>query len=367
MNYPITLYKLKDLLFERITHIQLLLFYSGLVCHLFYAVAFDFHNVPEFVLIYKNSLWKLSMVFYTLSSLAQITQRFNYVIFSLTVILLTYLHNQVTTSLELVFLLVPICASIYIDKKYLLRVYSICYLTILLALAVLFPNGYVLETVKHSFGMIGHSFGLANPNKLGVIISMLVVLIMIEYKITKKRLLFSISFISAILVFYVTLSKTAALLLSIYPILYLIVDKYKRRFSPLLFSSLPLVGIVVSVIISIILGPSEGSTTFASRFAIPYLMYNEFGLSVVSSTSYPLPIDNLYYFFFMHFGILLGVLLFLLTCFFFYKTKKTENTSYIVLALCLFFTGFMEQFPIVLYHNFLPFLVFSKKKLITEE
>lgn len=260
---------------------------------------------------------------------------------------------------SLFLLAVAILASEGIVQRTLTRFYQVA-LGLILGTGLLgFATGIFWQVMKHRHALTGYSLGLNNPNMLALVLVLLVLATLWLQNIRRERTLFLVCIAAAVGIYALTLSLTLCLVLALVPVLYLLVCRLKPH--PVLVAPLPWLALLLSLVLALCFGPGQGDITLESRFSIPYLIYNEYGLSWLGQNCHlkeaELALDNLYLRVFLVHGILPGLLLLTFLSALLYRVFQGKDYFLQTLLLCLIPLSFMEVAFLNVCRCFLPFAI----------
>lgn len=287
-----------------------------------------------------------------------------YVLFCLITGTLFLYSFRLSESTTLIYSFFIIAASKDTDNKVILKIFLLAFLIVFCTALISWNFSWTSDIVKHRFDLVGHSWGFYNPNTLAFLLLMSTLLVLQYWNIKQTKVIWMVCWSTAILIFFCTLNLTAIVVLLLVPLLEYIQKFY--RFPAWSLALFPSVCLLTSILLSFYYGPSYGSTTFESRFSIPALVYQNYGLSLwgqeygfVSFFSawitgeQPLSVDNLY----MHLFLCNGVFIALFVIFFLshllYLIGSRGNPLLISSAIGVTLSGMMETIPINVIVNFM--------------
>lgn len=341
------------------------LFYIGLflmiVSYYWFSTS---EEMPKDYFILRKAIFNISKSLLILRTLLFVRRYPRYVLLCIAIYpilkLSAYLcgWNVLTTSF------IIIAASKDTDIKQSLRIYLIAFVLVLLAAPISWNIGWTGEVVKHKYGLVGHSFGFSNPNALAALVQMLALLALCIWNVHKTSGIWITCWTTALFVGILTLSMTSVVILLLAPVLYYFIKKHPVPAWSL--TLLPWLFLLASIILSCYYGPSYGETTFESRFSIPALVYQDYGLSLfgqdygftsvakaLKTGTHPLCVDNAY----MHLVLCDGIVVALLVNVFFslllYRIGKISQPLLIAFAILIALSGMMELVMLSSVFNFL--------------
>lgn len=216
--------------------------------------------------------------------------------------------------------------------------------------------GWSSDIVKHRGTLIGHSWGFSNPNMLAYILQMATMVALIVSRTQKLSYITSASVLMAVIICFCTWSLTSAMLLVAFPIIYFALRKI--QLSPYWLACIPPLLLLLSCLLSFYYGPSEGETTFESRFSIPAMVYVDRGVSFfgqdchlvsLQKTIYEgtktLWIDNMYHYLILIHGIIPALLTILFFSHLLYRIGRFGSPLLQAAGVCLMFNALTETLP----------------------
>ena len=235
----------------------------------------------------------------------------------------------------------------------------------LLALPASYLLGWAGNLVKHIGSLQGSSFGFKSPNSLAAFLALAV---SVGLYLTKERrwaVVFAVCWSAAVLTFLLTLSRSQVLLLVVLPVLHLFLQKFRPK--PWLLAALPFACLALSVLLAIHYGPGYGTNTFESRFSIPALVYEKYGLSPFGQECglrnwfkgvypYRLAIDNGYLALLLCRGVFICLAALAVMAHLLYLVGKKGDALLTAMACCMTVLGMMEGIPFFVKFSFLPLL-----------
>ena len=286
----------------------------------------------------------------------------------ISLVFISYLLSHANMLLKTVLL---VAASRDADIKVILRIYLVIFLTMLFLGPITLLLDWTADIVKHKYNHVGHSYGFYNPNRYAYLMQMLILLVIHLFHIRRFPWVAIICWVSAVVVGWLTLSTTSIIVLLIFPFVYYWLKHH--TIPPLWLALFPLLLTVLSVGLSFYFGPSNGETTFSSRFSIPYLLFERHGLSwlgqdcgiVTWKTAFregvePIYINNLYLSLFVKDGVIVALLMLALYGLYLYRMGQLHNPLLLAMALCLALSGLMQLYPLNIMLDFLLMYFFQK-------
>lgn len=274
----------------------------------------------------------------------------------------TYFLGGVRT---LFYTTLAVAASRDVDMKLTMKLYLAYLVFFLLACPAAFAMGWADNVATHSGQLRGNSYGFSNPNSLAIAISAAVFLWLYLSRVRRPAVIWAVCWLSATLVFFLTLSLTQVVILLALPLISFLFRKMKIR--PWLPAALPVLCLVVSVALACLYGPGLGSSTFESRFSMAAMVYGKNGLSLFGQDcgltgwfdgSYPfdLQLDNAYLGLFLCDGLFAGLVGMAFLCHLCFLIGKKGDALLAAIACCTVVSGMMEPIPFNIRLSFLPLL-----------
>lgn len=239
-----------------------------------------------------------------------------------------------------------------------------------LILLLLLLTGRVTEVFTHPGKHIwiftqGRSLGMGHPNSIALFL--VSTFLMIWYLYIPKKWYFSFPFfwIGAFLVFGLTLCRTLAVLLLLFPFLAALIAFISgTKRAPLLQGTavFPLLIITAAVVIGMSassLQPYFTDGAFWVRFT-DFNILRESGLTLFGA--YPVRFgyfDNFYIWMLMYAGIVPTAAVIVLYIWMLYVLARRNNAGLLSLAILFLFYGFMENAVAYAFYFFVPLLAFS--------
>ena len=271
-------------------------------------------------------------------------------------------------TLYLYHILIVVAASRGADPKIALKLYLSYLVFYLIAGPTLFTIGWAGNVAKHVGFLQAGSYGMVNPNTLAAFLAIAVFLGLYLSKCRRPAVIWTVSWLTAALTAVLTLSRTWTLLLLAMPFFYLFFLKKKR--TPGLLASVPVLCLAVSVLLSLACDPGYGSNTFESRFSIAALLYEKNGLSLFGQNCglegwfkgefpYNLDLDNGYLNLFLCSGVVTGLVVMAFFVHLFFLIGKKGDGLLSAVACCFAISGMMEKIPFNIYYSFMPLFYMS--------
>lgn len=267
---------------------------------------------------------------------------------------------------NLVSLLLVLAASRDSDIRVILRIFLIAFILHLVSALLFYKLGWSADIVRHRWGLTGHSYGTINPGILAQKIMLTVMLALVYFREKRCSVIGVTSFLGAICVIALSLRLSESIGLLLIPLLYLCFSHYKISSSWLVM--LPWGCLLVSVVLAWWYGPGYGATTFDSRFSVPCLIYDRFGVGLFaqdcgligykeawSNGIEPLAFDNMYLRIFLHDGMMAGTGVMAFLSYLMYHIGKIRNPLLTTVATVFIIEGLMEELPVEVCKNFTLF------------
>ncbi len=254
-----------------------------------------------------------------------------------------------------------ISASRGTEVKVSLRIFLVCILFYLFSCPLTLALGWSQRVSTHLGSLRGSSMGFMNPNFLAQFIMTAVFLWLVLTKETRIKVIWPVCWAMSALTFFITLCLTTTFLLLVMPLVYLII--HKRVPKPTLMALLPPACLLVSVVLAALYGPGYGSSTFESRFSIPALVFQKYGLSPFGqdcglshwfggNPPYKLSIDNVYLNICLCHGIVVGVVVMALYSWFLFMIGRKGDPLLSAIACCIAIAGLTELLTYNICFNF---------------
>lgn len=342
-----------------------LLFYTGLVLLILDIHWFWIDDMPKSLVSLARFTLILPVYLFSLRLLLLAPKYPCYFIGCLIILFVLGISHLNSNSSYLYLTGFAIAASRDSNYTIVLRSYLIVFLVILLAIPIFHSLGWTEDIVKHSMGLVGHSWGLYNPNRLGGFLTYLLFLFfLVKDRTSTKQILF-FCLVGAIIIMLSTMSITSTLLLVLFPLLLQINQRYIINSRCWLF--LPTLCFALSVGLALFFGLPEEESTFASRFSIPYLFYKQDGLSwfgqVLSSHvswresfatgKSALYINNMYLRVILQQGILAWLIFLGFLSAISYRVGCYGSPILKAITLCTLLYGIMQSFPLYIRFDYL--------------
>ena len=346
------------------------LFYIGIALLIFDIGWFWLDEMPRPIVLLCRYGQRLAIILLELRLLLLARKYPRYFIGCLIILSVLYISYRHSETKYLYLTGWAIAASRGSNYAIVLRIYLIAFLSILLAIPTFHYLGWTEDTVKHSMGLVGHSWGLYNPNRLGGFLVYLLMLIFLIKQNLSSRQILLICVSVALMVMLITMSVTATLLLLSFPLLLQLNWRYKMDVR--WWMSLPIFCFALSLALAFYFGPSDEGSTFVSRFSIPYQFYMQDGVNwlgqVLSSyvnwedsfaTGKPAQyINNMYLGVILRQGILACVITMGYLSLLCYRIGRNGSAMLKAIALCTLLYGILQSYPLYIRFDYLLLALF---------
>ena len=256
-----------------------------------------------------------------------------------------------------------VAASRDADTKQVLKIFLAYLVLFLITVPASYFAGWAGNVVTHLGQNQGGSYGFGNPNTLAAFIAIAIFLGLFLSKERRVAVIWAVCWSAAALTYLLTFCLTQALMLAALPVIYLLSRWTTLR--PWLLAALPVLCLAVSTVLAGYYGPGYGSSTFESRFSIPALVYEQYGLSPFGQDVglrgwfkgvFPnnLALDNGYLYLFLCKGIVIGILAVSFFAHLLFLIGKKGDELLVSVACCIMISGMMEQYPFIINYSFLP-------------
>lgn len=346
------------------------LFYAALILMMISRLwIYELYSIPDCILATTKHCVTLAQALCLLRLLLFLQQHPKYAILSILSLFFLRYCVHYSHDKQLFWSAMLICASRDANHKTIIRIFGGLF-SLFLILGIGFHlAGLSSDIIKHRGDLIGHSWGFNNPNMLAYVLFTLTMLALLVFDIRSLRLVFSICWTVAVLCAVVTLCTTCVIVLLLLPFLYLV---FKRRQVPAIaIACLPIILCLCSVFLAWYFGPSEGNTTFESRFSIPAAIYQQYGASLLGQDCQLISlreslqsgidsvwIDNMYFNLILIHGIIPALMAFAFFSILLYRIRQNKDALWMAISISIMLTSMSEILPISHLTNFCLFLVF---------
>lgn len=263
------------------------------------------------------------------------------------------------------------------DSRVVLRIYLCFFVLMLLLNPALYIAGLSGNLMRHRMGMIGNSWGFPNPNTLAYVLMMLTFLLCSISDLTRRKaLLFTVSWAMALATFLLTLNATCTLLLLFFPAACLFLNRMKSHARWV--AVLPAAALLFSVLMAASVEPGYGENTFLSRFSIPHLSYQIYGLSWLGQDcgyvlpqsamhegfTEPLCLDSTFLCLPLRDGVIPAIIFIAFLCCLLYRIASSGRPVLLAAAVCILVSGLMEIYPSCFILDFPLLLFFNEESKI---
>ena len=348
-----------------------LLFYTGLFLLLVSFLWYWNSRIPFHILLVKDLLVPVSQVL-LLVRIALLGMKYpKYVCLCAVVIIVFYLSSYLNHGLYLLNLALVVAASRDADMKTILGIYLTVFLAVLFVVPVTCAMGWTGDIVKHKYGLVGHSWGFLNPNRLAFLLQMFVFLVLLYLRVRKTWIVLVVSYAAAAVIGWMTLSMTSVVVLLLFPLLYYWLKHH--TVPPIWFALIPLFLTLLSIGFSMYFGPSTGDTTFESRFSIPYQIYDNQSLSVfgqdcnfvtwkeaIKKGIDPFYMNNLFLDLIVRHGLIPAFVTLVFYSRYMYRMGQLNNPQVLAMSIGVTLSGMMQLFPLFIALDFLLLYYFHQ-------
>ena len=228
--------------------------------------------------------------------------------------------------------------------------------------------------VNFTYGT-GHSMGFNHPNNLGVIILSIVASWLYLYPNVKFPLLFGVPTIAGLIIWKIAAARTSAILLLAIPwLIFLFKSTKKFNFQNILKWEfwIVILAFLLSIYLMYRIGLRGSMNNFESRFNMPYILYNQYGINLFGS-KLPLVgsrealqykvqsiiLDNAYLRVLLINGILTTLIIIGLYAVLINNAYKSKKYILLIIIVLFIVEGFMEQFFLYAEFNFTILATFA--------
>jgi len=341
------------------------LFYIGLALMILGSDWFWFKEEPSPQILWlKSRCMRFGTYLCWARLLLMIRQHPAYTILSL--ILLVIFHRQgffISNNPNFYWILLLVLAARGAQVKKTLMIYIIGLSAMVLLANLLFLASWSADIQKHTFSLAGHSWGMGNPNLLGLTLTSIFLAALTLRRPKEEWRLRATCLFVALVIGFITLCGTAVIAILALPIFYYFVKRYSIR--PIYWAAVPILCLLVSICLALYYGPSMGETTFESRFSMSYLFYLENGIEWIGQNCKlvhlrtalaedidAICLDNLYLRIPLEYGIIPGSIVYLFLCYHTYLIAKQQSPFLLTLVLCFLLIGFTETTTLMFRLNF---------------
>lgn len=348
-----------------------LLFYAALIMVLVSTSWFWVSNMPGLAVRLSRNMFDVAKVLCCLR-IALFSWRYpRYVIACFAVLSVLYVSSRLSHSTLLFKTAMLVAAARDTNMRVVLRIYLVVFLSLLVVAPLTTAIGWTSDIVKHKHNLVGHSFGLYNPNRYAFLLQMLAMLVILVFRIRRFVWIWLISWASALVVGLLTLSTTSVIVLLFFPIVYFLLKLQipSARWQ----AALPFALVLLSIGLAAYFGPSKGASTFESRFSIPYLIFEGRGLSWLGQEYglitwgqafregiEPLYMNNLFLRIIVQDGVIVALLVFALYAHYLYRMTLRGNRLLLAMVVCVAISGLMQLYALIITLDFLLLYYFQQ-------
>lgn len=235
--------------------------------------------------------------------------------------------------------------------------------------------GITVDWIVNFSYATGHSMGFNHPNNLGIVILSIIASWLYLYPNIKFPLLFGIPTIAGIMIWKIAAARTSAILLLVIPwIIFLFKSTKKFNFQNILKWEFLIVifAFLISIYLMYKIGLRGSINNFESRFNMPYILYNQYGINLLGS-KIPLVgshealqykvqsiiLDNAYLRVLLINGILTTLIIVGLYAMLINNAYKSKQYILLIIIVLFIIEGFMEQFFLYAEFNFTILATFA--------
>lgn len=258
------------------------------------------------------------------------------------------------------------------------KIVNTYFITMCIICAFVIVSSYVGITVdwivNFTYGT-GHSMGFNHPNNLGVIILSIVASWLYLYPNVKFPLLFGVPTIAGLIIWKIAAARTSAILLLAIPWLIFLFKSTKKFNSQNILKWefwIVILAFLLSIYLMYRIGLRGSMNNFESRFNMPYILYNQYGINLFGS-KLPLVgsrealqykvqsiiLDNAYLRVLLINGILTTLIIIGLYAVLINNAYKSKKYILLIIIVLFIVEGFMEQFFLYAEFNFTILATFA--------
>lgn len=266
------------------------------------------------------------------------------------------------------------CLSNLADRKMTGIAWLLSHVMYMILLLILFHRGLAADVLMTNFKTFlpvayGHSYGMGHPNGLGMILltsSLAFWIIMKPTKWWKTLVFFEVM---ATMTLWLTISRTSAILLAIFPFVdlgvraFLKISQKHPALQAVAFASLPLLMVVITVALGLLGRNQRGNfwIRFQDLEAIRDYGVTLWGRSSLTGKWYWL--DNEYLWAFIYCGAIPFLLVMAALTMMQLKILRTGQTALLAVSVLYLVYGLMERTGLYSAVYFVPMVAFSSPKL----
>lgn len=331
-----------------------LLFYIGMSVLLLFHGWYEFSDFPVALHSFYFTVSLLCLCLFLIRILLLAPRHPRFVAGTLLLLAFLCICYAYSKRAEPLFLVLSVAASRYSNLRTTSLLYVIAIMVITAMIPVFYSMGLTDDVVKRLGDYSGHSWGFFNPNVLAEVVMCGLFAALFYFKVRRVRYMVPICWISALAIGMVTLCRSITIALVLFPLFFALVRMRKGIWR---LESLPVLMLAVSIILACHYGPVLGENSFASRFSIPYYVYELAGVSLLgggNAVPSGVDIDNFILHHVLNSGILVGGLLSFLYGCLLYRIGRRNRDPYQISMICLVtLLGFFTITPLDPLRNFL--------------
>lgn len=358
-------------------HVGPWLFYMSLVLTFVTTIFFSNKDIPASIISFSKQIRAIIPWICYFRLVLLLPNHYKYVIKSAAVLILCYVCWHCSGQKTLLNSALLLVASRGADIRCSLSIFGVMISGILVFALVSFCWGITGDVTTHSLGLVGHSLGTVNPNTFSCFLLMLTEIGLLLGDNKSIKLVFILCWGIGLLTWIITLCSTTSIILVFFPILYYRISKI--RISSYVYASVPWVLLLISIVLMLAYGPSSGESTFESRFSMPAIAFEKYGLSwfgqycgqigAVKAKELgiePFFIDNMYLRLLLYFGIIPGLFVMFFQSHLLVRISHFQEPMILTVALCLCLIGVMEAYPLFAFNNIAFLYYLAKDNTIKE-
>ena len=212
---------------------------------------------------------------------------------------------------------------------------------------------------------VGRSFGMGHPNSIAILILSTWLLIWQLFVPKKWWLTILYFWVGGFLIFWLTLCRTVAALLVVFPLIPIILEPMAKSRRPGILKGLSVLPLLV-ITVTVLIGMSYSSLTqyfqdgaFWARFK-DFTILQESGLSLFGSNPDRFGyFDNFYIWMLMYSGLVPTAAVLVMYIWIIYTLARDKRADLLSIAILFLFYGLMENAIAYAFYFFVPLLAFS--------
>lgn len=343
----------------------MLLFNIGISLLLLFHGWYEFVDFPAELRSFYSWVLFFCLCLFLVRILLLIPEHPEYVTGVLLLLLFLCIGYTFSGRAEPILLVLAVAASRYCNHRTTSLVYMVAVIMITGMAPIFFSLGLTSDVVKRIGGFTGHSWGFFNPNVLAEVMMCGFFAALYFFKVVRLRYMIPLCWISALAIGMMTLCRSVAVSLFLFPLLFSFVRQKERAWR---LESLPVIMLAVSVLLACYFGPVQGDNSLISRFSIPYYAYEQTGLTLLGGQSPAMAgvdVDNYILHHVLNSGILVGgLLLFLYSCLLYRIPRRNHDPILISMLICVTLLGFFTITPLDPLRNFMLLFYFDDTRNI---